>query len=76
MKLHALLGHPVAENFVSWAEETRTTPITDHENKMVKERNKKSMRGSKKGVRVRRNCIVFNLAMENVLKGLPHKIRK
>jgi hypothetical protein len=28
---------------------------------MVKERNKKSMRGSKKGVRVRRNCIVFNL---------------
>jgi hypothetical protein len=29
----------------------------------------------KSGVRVRRNCNVFNLAMENVLKGLPDKIR-
>jgi hypothetical protein len=29
----------------------------------------------KRGVRVRRNCNVFNLAMENVLKGLPEKIR-
>ena len=29
----------------------------------------------KRGVRVRRNCNVFNLAMENVLKGLPDKIR-
>jgi rRNA pseudouridine-1189 N-methylase Emg1 (Nep1/Mra1 family) len=27
----------------------------------------------KTGVRVRRNCNVFNLAMENVLKGLPDK---
>jgi hypothetical protein len=27
------------------------------------------------GVRVRRNCNVFNLAMENVLKGLPDKIQ-
>ena len=27
-----------------------------------------------KGVRVRRNCNIFNLAMENVLKGLPDKI--
>ena len=27
-----------------------------------------------RGVRVRRNCNVFNLAMENVLKGLPDKI--
>ena len=25
--------------------------------------------------RVRRNCNVLNLAMENVLKGLPDKIR-
>ena len=28
----------------------------------------------KRGVRVRCNCIIFNLAMENVLKGLPDKI--
>ena len=28
----------------------------------------------KRGVRVRRNCNIFNLAMENVLKGLPDKI--
>ena len=27
-----------------------------------------------RGVRVRRNCNNFNLAMENVLKGLPDKI--
>ena len=27
-----------------------------------------------RGVRVRRNCNIFNLAMENVLKGLPDKI--
>jgi hypothetical protein len=26
-----------------------------------------------RGVRVRRNCNIFNLAMENVLKGLPDK---
>jgi hypothetical protein len=29
----------------------------------------------KRGGRVRRNCNAFNLAMENVLKGLPDKIR-
>ena len=28
----------------------------------------------KRGVRVRRSCNIFNLAMENVLKGLPDKI--
>jgi hypothetical protein len=28
----------------------------------------------KRRVRVRRNCNMFNLAMENVLKGLPDKI--
>ena len=27
-----------------------------------------------RGVRVRSNCNIFNLAMENVLKGLPDKI--
>jgi hypothetical protein len=27
-----------------------------------------------RGVKVRRNCNIFNLAMENVLKGLPDKI--
>ena len=27
-----------------------------------------------RGVRVRRNCNIFNLAIENVLKGLPYKI--
>jgi hypothetical protein len=27
-----------------------------------------------RGVMVRRNCNIFNLAMENVLKGLPDKI--
>jgi hypothetical protein len=49
------------------AEETRTTPITDHEIKWWKR--------EQKCMRVRRNCNVFNLAMENVLKGLPDKIR-
>jgi hypothetical protein len=29
----------------------------------------------KRGVRVRRNCNFVNLAMENVLTGLPDKIR-
>jgi hypothetical protein len=29
----------------------------------------------KRGVRVRRNCNVCNLAMENVQKGLPDKIQ-
>ena len=28
----------------------------------------------KRGVRVRRNCNIFNITMENVLKGLPDKI--
>jgi len=28
----------------------------------------------KSGMRVRCNCNIFNLAMENVLKGLPDKI--
>ena len=57
------------------AEETRTTSITDYEKKMVKERRKNACVAVKRGVRVRRNCNVFNLAMENVLKGLPDKIR-
>jgi hypothetical protein len=43
--------------------------------KMVKERKKNACVAVKRGVRVRRNCNVFNLAMENVLKGLPDKIR-
>ena len=42
---------------------------------MMKERNKNACVAVKRGVRVRRNCNVFNLAMENVLKGLPDKIR-
>jgi hypothetical protein len=57
------------------AEETRTTPITDHEQTMVKENKKNPCLAVKSGVRVRRNCNVFNLAMENVLKGLHDKIR-
>jgi hypothetical protein len=36
--------------------------------KMVKERKKNACVAVKRGVRVRRNCNVFNLAMENVLK--------
>ena len=43
--------------------------------KMVKERNKNACVAVKRRVRVRRNCNVANLAMENVLKGLPDKIR-
>jgi hypothetical protein len=38
---------------------------------MVKERKENACMAVKRGVRVRRNCNVFNLAMENVLKGLP-----
>jgi hypothetical protein len=30
--------------------------------------------GGESGVRIRRNCNIFNLAMENVLKGLLDKI--
>jgi hypothetical protein len=41
---------------------------------MVKKRKKNACMAVKRGVRVRRNCNVFNLAMENVLKGLPDKI--
>jgi hypothetical protein len=43
--------------------------------KMVKVRKKNACMAVKRGVRVRRNCNVFNLAIENVLKGLPDKIR-
>ena len=42
---------------------------------MVKERKKNVCVAVKRGVRVSRNCNVFSLAMENVLKGLPEKIR-
>jgi hypothetical protein len=43
---------------------------------MVKEREQNPCLAVKKGVVVRRNCNVFNLAMENVFKGgLPDKIR-
>jgi hypothetical protein len=42
---------------------------------MVKERTNNVCVAVKRGVRVRCNCNVFNLAMENVLKGLPDKIR-
>jgi hypothetical protein len=50
--MHALLGHPVYENFVSWCQTLKNSSAW-----------------------VRRNCNVFNLAMENVLQGLPDKIR-
>ena len=39
------------------------------------ERERKKCMAVKRGVRVRRNCNVCNLAMEYVLKGLPDKIR-
>ena len=42
---------------------------------MVKERKNNVCVAVKRGVRVRRNFNVFNLAMENLLKGLPDKIR-
>jgi hypothetical protein len=42
---------------------------------MVKERKNNVCVAVKRGVRVRWNCNVFNLAIENVLKGLPDKIR-
>jgi hypothetical protein len=43
------------------AEETRTTPITGHEQKMVKENKKNPCLAVKRGGGVRRNCNVFNL---------------
>jgi hypothetical protein len=62
-------------------------PITDHGEKMLRDSEREKMPcmvariyivGSlvvlEMGVRVRRNCNIFNLAMENVLKGLPDKI--
>ena len=42
---------------------------------MVKERKNNACVAVKRGVRVRWNYNVFNLAMNNVLKGLPDKIR-
>jgi hypothetical protein len=57
------------------AEETRTTLITDNEQKWWKRGKTNKCLAVKRGVGVRRNCNVFNLAMENVLKGLPDKIR-
>ena len=55
-------------------EEKKNTPITDHGKKMVRDK-KNACVAVKRGVRVRRNCNVFNLVMENALKGLPDKIR-
>ena len=64
-------------------------PITDHGHggKMVRLERKKcmpcvvariyivrSLVVLERGGRVRRNCNIFNLAMENVLKGLPDQI--
>ena len=45
--------------------------------KMVKDKERKQNAcvAVKRGVKARRNYNVFNLAMENVLKGLPDKIR-
>ena len=40
----------------------------------MKERKNNVCVAVKRGVRVRWNCNVFNLAMKNVLKGLPDKI--
>ena len=67
-------------------EKKQNIQITDHGEKMVREKKKcmpcvvariyivGSLVVVKRGVRVRRNCNIFNLAMENVLKGLPDKI--
>ena len=56
----------------------KNTPITDHGGKNACVVARIYIVGSlvvvKRGVRVRRNCNIFNLAMENVLKGLPDKI--
>ena len=41
----------------------------------MKERKNNVCAAVKRGVTVRWNCNVFNLAMENVLKDLPDKIR-
>jgi hypothetical protein len=61
-------------------------PITDHGEQMVWEKKKcmpcvvariyivGSLVVVERGMRVRRSCNIFNLAMENVLKGLPDKI--
>jgi hypothetical protein len=40
-----------------------------------KERKQNTCVAVKRGVKARRNYNVFNLAMKNVLKGLPDKIR-
>jgi hypothetical protein len=56
-------------------EETLTTPITDHEKNNGEREIRNACVAVKRGVRVRRNCNIFNLAMENVLKGLPDKIQ-
>jgi hypothetical protein len=38
------------------------------------EREKNAYVAVKRGVRVKRNCNMFNLTVENVSKGLPDKI--
>jgi hypothetical protein len=50
MKLHALLGHPVSENFVSWCQILKNSSASFL-------------------------CIQETYRLENVLKGLPDKIR-
>ena len=57
------------------AEEARITPITDHEKRNVEREIRNECVAVTRGVKVRRNCNVFNLAMDNVFKGLPDKIR-
>ena len=77
------LKFSIFENFTNHGESIRdksrvsriknNTPITDHGEKMVREK-KNACVAVKRGVGVRCNCNIFNLDMENVLKGLPDKI--
>jgi hypothetical protein len=53
MKLHALLGYPVSENFVSWCQTLKNSPPSLIMKKMMKERNNNVCVAVKREVRVR-----------------------
>ena len=68
------LKFAIFENFINHGESIRDIPQSQ-----IMKKNDESEIGNacvavKRGVRVRRNCNIVNLAMENVLKGLPDKI--
>ena len=69
------LKFAIFENFTNHGESIRDIPQSQIMNKNDEREIRNACVAVKRGLRVRRNCNVFNLAMETMLKGLPDKIR-